>query len=260
VSVAHPARRYDYWLGGKDNYKADRESGDAVAAAFPEVRTAAIENRAFMRRAARFLAAEAGIDQFLDIGTGIPTSPNLHEIVQAINPAARVVYADNDPIVLAHSRARLDAHPSGASVYLNADIREPDVLLAHPDVRATLDFSRPIALLVVAVLHFVPDEDKPYEVISRLVSALPAGSYVVLSHATSDYMPPSTASDVNEADRATKVTFQFRSQAEFARFLDGLELVPPGITSVAHWRAETESQPRPSAAETAVHGAIARVP
>ncbi|ONH23156.1 methyltransferase [Pseudofrankia asymbiotica] len=260
TSTAHPARRYDYWLGGKDNFKADRESGDAVAAAFPEVRTAAIENRAFMRRVARFLAGEAGIDQFLDIGTGIPTSPNLHEIAQSFNPTARVVYVDNDPIVLAHARARLDSDPNGSTVYLDADIRRPDDILAHPDVRQALDFSRPLALMVVAVLHFVPDADDPYRVVSRLVSELPPGSYVVLSHATSDFMPPSTATEVNDADKATKVTFQFRGHDEFARFFDGLEIMPPGITSVAHWHADDESQPRPTAAETAVYGAVARVP
>jgi hypothetical protein len=209
---------------------------------------------------ARFLVAEAGIDQFLDIGTGIPTSPNLHEIAQSVIPAARVVYVDNDPIVLAHARALLDAHPAGASVYLDADIRRPDEILADPDLRATLDFSRPLALMVVAVLHFVPDADRPYDVMRRLISALPSGSYVVLSHATSDFMPPSTASEVNDADAASRVTFQFRGHDEFARFLDGLELVEPGITSVAHWRAQDESQPRPTAAETAVYGAVARVP
>jgi hypothetical protein len=162
--------------------------------------------------------------------------------------------------VLAHARARLGAHPAGASVYLDADIRRPDEILCHPDVRQTLDFSRPVALLVVAVLHFVPDRDRPYDVMSRLISELPSGSYVVLSHATSDFMPPSIASGVNDADAATRVTFQFRSRDEFARFFDGLELVEPGVTSVAHWRADGESQPRPTAAETAVHGTVARVP
>ncbi len=260
ISVAHPARRYDYWLGGKDNFPADRESGDAVAAAFPGVRVAAVENRAFMRRVARFLAAEAGIHQFLDIGTGIPTSPNLHEIVQSITPAARIVYADNDPIVLAHARALLTSGSAGATVYLDADIRDPDAILNHPEVARVLDLSQPVALMIVAVLHFVPDNDHPDEVISRLVSALPSGSYLVLSHATSDFMPPATASDVNDADTATRVTFQFRGHDAFARFFDGLELVSPGITSVAHWRADAETQPRPTAADTAVYGAVARIP
>ena len=255
--MAHPARRYDYWLGGKDNFPADQASGDAVAAAFPTVRTAAIEDRRFMVRAVRFLTEQAGIRQFLDIGTGIPTSLSLHEVAQSIAPETRIVYVDNDPIVLVHARALLTSSPQGATAYLDANLRDPDKILKHPDLHATLDLSQPVALMVVAVLHFMVDDDRPYEAVSRLVGAMPPGSYLV---ATNDFMSPETAASVNAADAATRVSFQFRSRNEFARFLDGLEVLPPGIVSVADWRADDEPQPRPSVAETAVYGAVARIP
>jgi hypothetical protein len=260
TSVAHPARRYDYWLGGKDNFAADRESGDAVAAAFPTVRTAAVENRRFLGRAVRYLAKEAGLRQYLDIGTGIPTAGNTHEVAQAIGPESRVVYVDNDPVVLVHARALLTSSPEGATAYLDADLREPDNILSHPDLRRTIDLSRPVGLMLVAILHFIKDADDPYGKVARLVSAMPSGSYLTISHATSDHMPPETSAAVGDADARTKVPFQFRSREQFARFLDGLELVPPGIVSVAEWRAESEVRPRPSAAETAVYGAVARIP
>src|SRR5262249_22451014 len=154
-------RRYDYWLGGKDNFAADRESGDRIIAAFPTARVAALENRRFMRRAVAHLSREAGIRQFLDVGTGIPTSPNTHEIAQGIAPGARVVYVDNDPIVLAHARALLTSSREGATTYIDADLHRPDEILAHPDLLRTLDLSQPAALMLVAVLHFIPDADDP---------------------------------------------------------------------------------------------------
>jgi S-adenosyl methyltransferase len=260
TSIAHPARRYDYWLGGKDNFAADRESGDAVAAAFPTVRTAAIENRRFLRRAVHYLATEAGLRQFLDIGTGIPTAGNTHEVAQAIAPESRVVYVDNDPIVLVHARALLTSSSEGATAYLDADLREPDKILNDSTLAGTIDLSRPVGLMLVAILHFIKDADEPHEKVQRLVSAMPSGSYLTITHATSDHMPPETSAAVGSADSRTRVPFQFRSRERFARFLDGLELVPPGIVSVAEWRAESEVGPRPSAAETAVYGAVARIP
>jgi hypothetical protein len=260
TTVAHPARRYDYWLGGKDNFAADRASGDAVAAAFPTVRTAAIENRRFLRRAVAYLTREAGIRQFLDIGTGIPTANNTHQVAQSIAPESRIVYVDNDPIVLVHARALLTSSTEGATAYLDADLRDPEKILADPDLHATIDLSRPVGLMLVAILHFVKDADDPYAAVARLVSAMPPGSYLTVTHATNDYMPPETSAAVNDADTRTQVPFQFRSRTEFARFLDGLELVPPGITSVAEWRAGDEEQPRPTAAETAVYGAVGRKP
>jgi hypothetical protein len=256
TSVAHSARRYDYWLGGKDNFAADRESGDAIAAAFPTVRTAVIENRRFVRRAVAFLTEHAGIRQFLDIGTGIPTSPNVHEIAQGIAPASRVVYADNDPIVLAHARALLVGSAEGATAYLDADLRDPDRIIGNVEVQTIFDFSRPIALVLAAILHFIPDEADPYGIVARLVGALPGGSYLVLSHATNDFLAPE---EVAEITAGRYGPFFARSEAEFARFFEGSELVPPGIVSVAEWRSEAEPQPRPTPAEAYTYCAVGKV-
>jgi S-adenosyl methyltransferase len=259
TSVPHPARRYDYWLGGKDNFAVDRESGDLIAAAYPSVRVSAVENRRFLHRATRFLAAEAGIRQFLDLGTGIPTSPNVHEIAQGVAPESRIVYVDNDPIVLAHARALLTSSSAGATAYVDADVREPDRILAHPDLAGTLDMTRPVALMMVALLHFILDDRDPYGIVARLVDAMPAGSYLVMSHVTFDYQPPDTIAHLNAVNAAQRVDFRPRSRAEFARFFDGLELVPPGIVSVTDWRADDARAPRPTAEETGVYGAIARI-
>jgi hypothetical protein len=256
TSVAHSARRYDYWLGGKDNFAADRESGDAIAAAFPTVRTAVIENRRFVRRAAAFLAGQAGIRQFLDIGTGIPTSPNVHEIAQGIVPASRVVYVDNDPIVLSHARALLASSEEGATAYIDADLREPDKIISNAELQGILDFSQPVALMLAAILHFIKDEDDPYGIVARLVGVLPEGSYLVMSHATNDFLAPAEAAEIVAGRYGP---FFARSEAEFARFFEGFELVPPGIASVAEWRAEAEPQPRPTAAEAYTYCAVARV-
>jgi hypothetical protein len=255
--VAHPARRYNYWLGGKDNFAADRESGDRIAAMFPTVRTAARENRAFLRRAVTFLTEQAGVRQFLDIGTGLPTANNVHEVAQGIAPDSRIVYVDNDPLVLVHANALLTSSAEGATAYVDADLGEPDKILNDAVVRRTLDFSKPVALMLVAILHFVPDEDDPYGTVARLVAALPAGSYVVLSHVTDDFFTPEHKAFIAAA---LPGAFCPRSRAAFARFLDGLELESPGIVSVAEWRAETAPQPRPTASEVAVYGAVARVP
>jgi hypothetical protein len=256
MTVAHSARRYDYWLGGKDNFAADRESGDAIAAAFPTVRTAVIENRRFVRRAVAFLAEHAEIRQFLDIGTGIPTSPNVHEIAQGIAPASRVVYADNDPIVLAHARALLVGSAEGATAYIDADLRDPDRIIGDVELQAIFDFSRPVALVLAAILHFIPDEADPYGIVARLVGALPEGSYLVLSHATNDFLAPE---EVAEIVAGRYGPFFARSEAEFARFFKGSELVPPGIVSVAEWRAGAEPQPRPTPAEAYTYCAVAKV-
>ncbi|MER5337788.1 SAM-dependent methyltransferase [Micromonospora sp. NPDC002717] len=262
TSVAHPARRYNYWLGGKDNFQADRDSGDAVAAAFPTIRTAALENRRFLQRAVRHLAREAGIRQFLDIGTGIPTADNTHEVAQAAAPESRVVYVDNDPIVLAHARALLNSSAEGATAYIDADLRDPEKILRHPDLLRTIDLSRPVALMLVAILHFVPDGDDPYAVVARLLEALPPGSYLAASHATYDHLPPEIAREARAAGRGggPHGVISLRSLAEFTRFFDGLEVVEPGVTSVAEWRAEGAPLPRPTAAEVSMYGAVARKP
>lgn len=260
TSVPHPARRYDYWLGGKDNFAADRTSGDAIAAAWPAIRIGALENRAFLRRAVTFLAKEAGIRQFLDIGTGLPTANNTHQVAQAITPESRVVYVDNDPLVLVHARALLTSAPEGATAYVDADLREPEKILNDPDTRRTLDFSQPIALLLIAVLHFIPDEADPYGLVARLVDALPDGSYLAMTHFTFDPLPPEALARL-KAVPTDGETFrqQARSKEEFGRFFAGTELLAPGIVSTSEWRADNEPQPRPAAADVAVYGAVARV-
>jgi hypothetical protein len=255
TSVAHPARRYDYWLGGKDNFAADRESGDAIAAKFPAIRTAVVENRRFLRRAVTFLAGSAGVRQFLDIGTGLPTANNTHDIAQTIAPESRIVYVDNDPLVLVHARALLTSSTAGATAYVDADLREPEKILNDADLRGTLDLSRPVALMLIATLHFIPEEDEPYAIVRRLVDALPAGSYLAISHATSDYLPPALVADISSGKHGQG---RLRTKAEFARFFDGLELLAPGVAPVAEWRAEDEPEPRPTAAETAMYAGLAR--
>jgi hypothetical protein len=252
----HPARRYDYWLGGKDNFQADREAAEAIAAVFPHIRTAARENRAFMRRAVSHLAAEAGIRQFLDLGTGLPTANNVHDVAQGIAPESRIVYVDNDPLVLSHARALLTSSEQGATAYIDADVRHPEKILSDPAVRDTLDWSQPVALLLVAVLHFVEDAEDPYAIVRRLVSELPSGSYLVLSHATFDPLEPETIAAMNAVNQGNKPTFNPRSLAEVSRFFDGLELLDPGIISLADWRPEPG--PRPTPAETTGYGAVAR--
>ncbi|MET0419171.1 MAG: SAM-dependent methyltransferase [Actinoplanes sp.] len=256
TTVAHPARRYNYLLGGKDNFAADRASGDALAAAMPTIRLAAVENRMFLQRVVRFLALQ-GVRQFLDIGTGIPTADNTHEVAQAIDPTARIVYVDNDPIVLAHARALLSSTPQGRTAYLDADLREPEEILAHPDLRTTLDLTEPVALMLVAVLHFIRDDEDPKGILARLVAALPSGSYVVASHVTWEHLPPDVIAklEVNNQDGR----FQARSTEQFADLLDGLDLVEPGIVSVARWRADDAPQPRPSVSDVSFNCAVARV-
>jgi hypothetical protein len=259
TSVPHPARRYNYWLGGKDNFAADRESGDAVAAAFPTVRIAAVENRRFLGRAVTFLAREAGIRQFLDIGTGIPTASNTHEVAQAIAPDSRIVYVDNDPIVLAHARALLTSSAAGATAYIAADLRDPEAILSDAQLRGTLNVSEPVGLILVAILHFIPDDDDPYGIVARLLSHLPSGSYLAMSHATYDYMPAETVAQLDATNAARNVVFRARSRSEFSRFFDGLDLVAPGIVDVSQWRADDEPAPRPPVADSAVHCGVARL-
>jgi hypothetical protein len=252
----HPARRYDYWLGGKDNFKADRDAAEAIAAVFPHIRTAARENRAFMQRAVRFLAEEAGIRQFLDIGTGLPTANNVHDVAQSVAPESRIVYVDNDPLVLTHARALLTSSPEGKTAYIDADVRRPELILQDRAVRETLDWTRPIALQLVALLHFVSDEDDPYAIVNRLVAELPPGSYLVLSHATFDPLDPGTIAAMNAANEGILPKFSPRPLDEVTKFFDGLEVLEPGIVSLADWRPGPG--PRATPAETTGYGAVAR--
>jgi hypothetical protein len=188
TTVMHPARRYDYWLGGKNNYAVDRASGDAVAEMFPTVRLAAQENRKFLRRVVEYLVREAGIRPFLDIGSGLPTSPNVHEVAQGIDPTTRVVYVDNDPVVLVHARALLTSSAEGATTYIDADMRDPDRVLDHPELADTLDLAQPVGLLMVAIMQFIGDDEDAQRIITQLTQPLASGSYLALSVGTADFL------------------------------------------------------------------------
>jgi hypothetical protein len=261
TSRAHPARMYDYLLGGKDHFEADREAIAALLKAVPNARTGARENRAFLGRAVRYLAAEAGVRQFLDIGSGLPTASNVHEVAQSVAPGSRVVYVDNDPIVMAHARALLTSHPAGRTAYVQADLHDPEAILRHPSVRETLDFGEPVALMLVAVLHFFPDEHNPADIVSTLVSALAPGSYLVASQTTSDFHDKAEAANGVQAVQRAGVPFQARTAADFADLvLAGLELVAPGLVPVSEWRPETEPGLIPSPREVGYLGAVARKP
>ncbi|MCZ2528067.1 SAM-dependent methyltransferase [Streptomyces sp. NPDC059506] len=238
----HSARMYDCYLGGKTNYPADREAVGRVLAANPTVIIAARANRAWMNRVVRYLAEHEGVRQFLDIGTGIPTSPNLHEIVQGVAPEARVVYADNDPIVLAHAQALLRSTPEGRTAYLDADVRDPRRILTAPELLRTLDLDRPVALSMAALLHFVPDDQGAQDIVKTLVDALAPGSFLVLSHATGDFAPEEWARTV-ETYRASGTDAQVRSREEVARFFDGLELLEPGVVMPHQWRLDVDASP-----------------
>ena len=255
TSIAHPARRYNYWLGGKDHFQADRDSGDAIAAAFPSIRAAALANRAFMGRAVELLT-RLGVRQFLDIGTGIPAPGNAHEVAQAVAPEACVVYVDNDPIVMAHARALLTSNGSGCTAYLEADLRDHDEILEHPRLRETIDLTRPVGLLLVAILHFISDADDPYGIVATLMSRLAPGSYLVLSHGTMDFAPPENDTLVGNSSRHG--SFWPRSQAEVSRFLGGLQVLEPGIVSIADWRAEDDPAYRLTPTESGMYGVVAR--
>jgi SAM-dependent methyltransferase len=257
ASVAHSARVYDYWLGGKDNFAADRALGDTLIAAVPSTRFAARANRAFLGRAVRYLAGEAGITQFLDIGTGIPTAGNTHEVAQAAAPEARVLYVDHDPIVLAHARALMTSDPAGATAFIQADLREPGRILADPELRATLDLGRPVALMLIAVLHFVTDEDGARGVVSELVDALPPGSYLAIAHLTADFDPDEAAGALAAVQRSS-VTYVPRSQAEVSAFFAGLALVSPGVVPLLAWRPDDGTPEDPLAAR--MYAAIGRKP
>jgi hypothetical protein len=258
ASVAHSARIYDFILGGKDNFEADRRAAEAAIARNPNMAVGMRANRAVMRRMTAYLAGEAGIRQFLDIGTGLPTSPNMHEIAQRTAPESRVVYVDNDPIVLAHARALLTSTAEGACTYIDADARDPETILADPKLGATIDLSRPVALMLFGIVHFLPDSDDPQAVVARFMAALPAGSYLAIQHPTADFYPPGIGSQ--SAYRGAGIPFQYRSKDEFARFLDGLELVDPGITPMSEWRPELEPGPQPSPSEAGAYAALAKKP
>jgi hypothetical protein len=257
ISRPHMARIYDYFLGGKNHFAADRETADKIIATNPAIRVAARENRAFLGRAVRYLAAEAGIRQFLDIGTGLPTTGNVHEVAQSVAPAARVVYVDNDPLVLTHARALLNSTPQGRTAYIHADLREPRAILDDPATREVLDLSQPTALIMLATLHLIQDEDKPAEIIATLLDALPAGSYFAASHITMEHASAAISAGQSTM-RSAGISAQARNSDEFARLaFSGLELVPPGVVLVSEWRPEDDN-PHPAPSEVNIYGGVAR--
>ncbi|MBL7495902.1 SAM-dependent methyltransferase [Frankia sp. CNm7] len=257
TDVPHSARVYDYFLGGKNNYPADREAAELVLKSGPNTRISALANRAFLHRVARHLAGAVGVRQFLDIGTGIPTSPNLHEIAQGIIPDARVVYADHDPIVLAHARALLVGKPEGRTAYIDADLREPEKILNSPTLLETLDLGEPVALSVIAILHFIPDSDDPAGLLRRYLDALPSGSFLAITHVTPDFAPEEAA-QVTEIYRARGIPLQTRTRAQVGRFFDGLELLEPGVQVVHRWRPDADTDLSATDAQVNVYGGLAR--
>ncbi|WP_413805943.1 SAM-dependent methyltransferase [Streptomyces sp. OE57] len=250
TSRPHPARIYDYLLGGKNNYEVDREAGDRLAAAAPEVWSGVRANRDFLRRAVRYVV-DSGIRQILDIGTGLPSSPNVHEIARESAPDVRVAYVDNDPIVNTYANVLLRG--SAATSIALADLRDPRAILDHPEVRQVIDFDQPVAVLLVAIVHFLTDAERPERVVATLRDALPAGSFLVLSHATDDFADRSAASAVyNDAT----ATLSLRSRDRIERFFDGFTLVEPGLAEVPFWRPDAPPPTGPG--EIGYYGGVAR--
>ncbi|WP_433325066.1 SAM-dependent methyltransferase [Spirillospora sp. CA-294931] len=254
-NVPHSARVWNYWLGGKDNYPADREVGDKVRELYPGIVDIARHTRAFLGRAVRYLVAEEGIRQFLDIGTGLPVVDNTHEVAQRIVPECRIVYVDNDPLVLVHARALLNSSPSGACSYIDADVRDPDKILAG--AAETLDFSQPIGLMMLGILGNVHDDDEALAIRHRLVGALPSGSFLALEDGTKMVLPEAAAkAEQTRAEGGDP--YRLRTPAQIARFFDGLELLEPGVVSVSRWRPEAGPWPQPD--EVDALSGLARVP
>jgi hypothetical protein len=253
TSVPHPARRYNYWLGGNVHFPVDRASGDAIAAAFPVVVELARANRAFQRRAVRHLA-QAGVGQFLDIGTGLPAPDNTHEVARRVTPAARVVYVDKDPIVARHASALL----TGGTAYFEADLLETAEILER--AAGTLDLREPVGLLLVAVLHFVHDDARVAEAVERLVAALAPGSHVALSHGTMDLSTPAGVAAYEKMFAAGGTDVRARGRAEISGWLARLEIVEPGLTTVSDWRPEDAPADRPVSGDLAIYGVVARKP
>ena len=255
TSVAHIARVYDYWLGGKDNFAADRKAGDEAIRAYPDLVSSVRANRAFLTRTVRYLAEKAGIRQFLDIGTGIPAADNTHEVAQSVAPECRVMYVDNDPMVLAHARALLRSSPQGATAYLDADVRDPGKIL--DEAPRLLDFTEPVAVMLVAVLHLVSDGDDPYGIVRQLMAAVPPGSSLTISHVPSDMHATAMKAMGNNLNRLLAQRSTYRSREQVTRFFDGLELVPPGVVPIQEWNPGSAEE---ASAAAAMWGGVALKP
>jgi hypothetical protein len=236
TSVPHIARVYDYWLGGKDNFTADREAAEKVIASFPDIRVSVRAQRAFLGRAVEYLVTEAGIRQFLDIGTGLPAADNTHEVAQRAAPESRVVYVDNDPAVLAHARALLTGSTDGATAYLDADLRNTGTILR--EAAHLLDFGKPVAVMLLGVLHCIPDQDDPAAIVARLMAAVPPGSYLVVSHPAKDITAGQMGKATRDYNELARDPVTMRTHAEVCRFFDGLDLVEPGVVQLHRWRPD----------------------
>jgi S-adenosyl methyltransferase len=253
-----PARIYDYMLRGDNHFQTDIQAAERILSAVPEIRDCAWSNRGFHQRAAKWIA-ERGVRQFIDIGSGLPTVGNTHEVVQKVSPGARVVYVDNDPMVLVHGRALLTSTPEGRTAYAQADLRSPLDILSSPAVQSVLDFGQPIALMLVAVLPFIGEEDQPEMVLKTLLDALPPGSYLAASHITLEHDPEGVGGG-QRVYREAGLPMNARDADEFASLaFSGLELVPPGVVLVSEWRPDSKA-PRPSPAEVSCYGGVARKP
>ncbi|WP_432837861.1 SAM-dependent methyltransferase [Dactylosporangium sp. CA-092794] len=257
TDLAHGARIYDYILGGKDNFAADREAGENSLRIWPALRVHMQANRSFMHRVARFMATEGGIRQFLDIGTGLPTPPNLHEIVQSVDPTARVVYTDNDPLVLAHARALMLGTAQGRTAYIDADMRDPQAIVSAPEFLQTLDLTQPVGLLLIAIVHFIKDDAEALRVVRQVLDVLPTGSYLAMSIATDEFDPIPLAEVQREYNRLGE-TLIFRDRGTALAFFDGLELVEPGLVQVHKWRPDGSEAPGIADKDIAMYGAVAR--
>jgi hypothetical protein len=254
-SVAHIARIQDYWLGGKDHFEADRVAGDEAIAQLPDMVASVRNTRAFLGRTVRYLAGHAGIRQFLDIGTGIPTASNTHEVAQSVAPESRIAYVDNDPMVLAHARALLTSNPAGRCGYVDADIRDPEKILSA--VTEVLDLTEPAGVVLMAVLQFVPDSDDPHGIVRRLMEAVPAGSYLVISHPASDIQAAAMAGMATRLNQLMAQRVTPRGRDEVTAFFDGLDLVEPGVIRCPEWRPDS---PGDAAGKSTMWGGVARKP
>jgi hypothetical protein len=243
TTIPHSARVWNYFLGGKDNFAVDRAAGDAYREIFPEIMDIARADRGFLGRAVRYLAGETGMRQFLDIGTGLPTLDNTHEVAQRVAPSSRIVYVDNDPLVLVHARALLVSSPAGATDYIEADLREPDKILEA--AARTLDFSRPVAIMLLGILHFVPDTDEAYAIVDKLVGAVPSGSYLSMTHATLEIGGQGNAEAQADWNAKAAVPLTPRTKQQVARFYQDLQLLEPGIVSMTQWRPDEAAKELP---------------
>jgi O-methyltransferase involved in polyketide biosynthesis len=256
TTVAHTARIWNYWLGGKDHFAADREVGDQIRGFLPDIVASARADRAFLQRAVRHLVTEAGIRQFLDVGTGLPTADNTHQVAQSIAPECRIVYADNDPMVLAHARALLTSTPEGVTEYIDADARDTADIIRVAS--STLDFTRPVAVMLLGVLNFIGDTDEAQRIVDGLMAAVPSGSYLAIAHPTTEVKPEESRQAADTWNQTAKPPITLRSAAEIRGFFHGLDILEPGVVSCTKWRPD----PDDPTADTEVYqfGAVGRKP